>query len=140
MNEVCGALEKWVVKNLPGFHRAVGIHVVGREECSLGLTIRDRQISFRNHTCRLHAALMQSQILSDGDMDRLQEVASTNVVHLDDSHSFFRILPGRPFWPRQTQYFSIIQSTGPHQDEYLAEAKEPHQNSCLLYTSDAADE
>ena len=46
MNEVYGALEKWVMKNLPGFHRAVRIHVVGREEYSLGLTIRDKQISF----------------------------------------------------------------------------------------------
>jgi hypothetical protein len=72
---------------------------------------------------------MQSQVLCRGEVDQLQEVASTNEAHLGGSYSFSQILLGRPSWPHQTQYFAAMKSTDQHQDERLAEAKELHQNS-----------
>ena len=72
---------------------------------------------------------MRSPFLYRGEVDQLQEVASTNVAHLDDSHSSSRIFLGRLSWPHQTQYFAAMQSTDRHQDQHLVEAKGLHQNN-----------
>ena len=72
---------------------------------------------------------MQSQALRHGEVDRFQEVASTNEVHVDDICSFSQILLDHPSWPHQTHYFAAMQSRGLHQDERLEEAKELHRNS-----------
>src|SRR5215211_7491800 len=64
---------------------------------------------------------MQNRVLCRGEVDQLQEVASTNEAHSDDSCSFSQILLGRPSWPHQTHYFAAMQSTNLHQNERLAE-------------------
>jgi hypothetical protein len=46
---VYGALERWAVTCLPVLFQAIRIHAVRRMERSLGLMIRDRQISYLDH-------------------------------------------------------------------------------------------
>jgi hypothetical protein len=97
-------------------------------EYSLGLMIRDRQIYYLDRTSQLHA-VMQTLVPCRGEVDQLQEAVNTNEAHLGDSYSFFLLLLGCPSWPHQTHYLVVVQSTGQHQDERQAEAKEPRQNS-----------
>jgi hypothetical protein len=91
--------------------------------------IRDRQICYLGHTYLLHAELMQSQVLSHGEVDQLQEAAGTNEAHVGGIYSFSRIFRVHPSWTHQTHYFAAMQSRGLRQDKRLAEAKELHQNN-----------
>jgi hypothetical protein len=72
---------------------------------------------------------MQSLDLCRGEVDQLQEVASTNGALLSDSYSFSQILLDHTSWHYQTQYSAVMQSAALHQGERLVEAKELHQNN-----------
>jgi hypothetical protein len=72
---------------------------------------------------------MQSLDLCRGEVDQLQEVASTNGALLSDSYSFSQILPDHTSWHYQIQYSAAMQSAALHQGERLVEAKELHQNN-----------
>jgi hypothetical protein len=99
---VYGALEKWMVTCLPGLYQAIQIRAVRIREYSLGSMIQDRQTCYLDHTELVHAAIMQNLVLSRGELDQLQ-VASTNAVHLGDSHPSSQISVGHPFLPHQIQ-------------------------------------
>lgn len=64
---------------------------------SLVLMIQDRHICYLDHMQLTHVALMQSLDLCPGEVDRLQEVASTSEAVLGESYSSSRILLDHTF-------------------------------------------
>lgn len=92
-----GALGKWMVMRLPGLYQVLRIRDVRRMECSFGSMIQDMHICYVDHMQLTHVALMQSLDLCPGEVDRLQEVASTSEAVLGESYSSSRILLDHTF-------------------------------------------